>query len=47
MPFIIQAPRAVSDLAEIWDYIADDSEGRADAFIDLAIRPRCYPSMAI
>jgi len=38
MPFIIQAPRAVSDLAEIWDYIADDSEGRADAFIDVVDR---------
>jgi toxin ParE1/3/4 len=34
MPFITQRPRAVTDLAEIWDYIADDSEGRADAFID-------------
>jgi len=36
MPFIIQRrPRAVADLAEIWDYIADDSEERADAFVAL------------
>ena len=34
MPVIIKRPRARSDLAEIWDYIADDSEARADAFID-------------
>ena len=35
MPAINLRPRAVTDLAEIWDYIADDSEARADAFIDL------------
>jgi toxin ParE1/3/4 len=34
MPVIIMRPRARSDLAEIWDYIADDSEVRADTFID-------------
>lgn len=34
MPIIIKRPRAISDLAEIWDYIADDSEERADAFIE-------------
>ncbi len=34
MTAIIKTPRARSDLAEIWDYIADDSEERADAFID-------------
>ena len=34
MPIIIKRPRARSDLVEIWDYIADDSETRADAFID-------------
>ncbi|MGH8523244.1 MAG: type II toxin-antitoxin system RelE/ParE family toxin [Gammaproteobacteria bacterium] len=34
MPVITKRPRARDDLAEIWDYIADDSEARADAFID-------------
>ena len=34
MPVIIKRPRARSDLAEIWDYIADDNETRADAFVD-------------
>ncbi len=34
MPSIIKLPSAKSDLTEIWDYIADDSEERADAFID-------------
>lgn len=38
MPPIVQRPRALADLAEIWDYIADDSEERADAFIDLLDR---------
>ena len=33
MPIIIKRPRVLSDLAEIWDYIADDSEARADAFV--------------
>lgn len=33
MPVIVKRPRALSDLAEIWDYIADDSEVRADTFI--------------
>jgi toxin ParE1/3/4 len=31
---IFKRPRAKADLAEIWDYIADDSEDRADAFIE-------------
>ena len=35
MPIIIKRPRAKSDLIEIWDYIAEDSEARADCFIDL------------
>jgi toxin ParE1/3/4 len=47
MPVIIKRPRAQSDLAEIWDYIADDSEAQADAFVEtidqkfkaLAVRP--------
>ena len=34
MPVIIKLPRAKNDLVEIWDYIADDSEARADAFVD-------------
>lgn len=34
MPVIIKRPRAQIDLAEIWEYIADDSEARADAFIE-------------
>ncbi len=28
------SPRAISDLIEIWSYIADDSVANADAFID-------------
>ncbi len=28
------SPRAISDLVEIWSYIADDSAANADAFID-------------
>lgn len=35
MPIIVKRPLARSDLAEIWDYIADDNESRADAFVDL------------
>ena len=34
MPVIIKSPRPKSDLLEIWDYIAEDSEARVDAFID-------------
>jgi toxin ParE1/3/4 len=34
MPVIVKRPQAQSDLAEIWDYIADDSEAEADAFVD-------------
>ena len=34
MPVIIKRPRARADLAEIWSYIADDSEARADAFVE-------------
>lgn len=33
MAVIVKSPRAKRDLLEIWDYIADDSEARADAFI--------------
>jgi plasmid stabilization system protein ParE len=35
VPAIVKRPRARSDLAEIWDYIADDSEARADAFVKI------------
>jgi len=35
MPVIIKRPLARSDLSEIWDYIADDNETRADAFVDI------------
>ncbi|MCX7096375.1 MAG: type II toxin-antitoxin system RelE/ParE family toxin [Methylococcales bacterium] len=34
MPIIVKRPLAKADLADIWDYIADDSEARADSFID-------------
>ena len=34
MSSIVKRPRALSDLLEIWEYIAEDSEPRADAFID-------------
>ena len=30
---IVKSPRAQTDLVEIWDYIAEDSEARADAFV--------------
>jgi toxin ParE1/3/4 len=33
MPIIVKRPKALADLAQIWDYIADHSEERADAFI--------------
>ena len=34
MPLILKRPRAQADLDEIWDFIAEDSEERADSFID-------------
>lgn len=34
MSQIFKRPRARADLAEIRDYIAEDSEARADAFIE-------------
>jgi toxin ParE1/3/4 len=34
MTEIVKLSRAADDLAEIWDYIADDSEEQADLFID-------------
>jgi plasmid stabilization system protein ParE len=35
MTEIVKLSRAADDLAEIWDYIADDSETQADLFIDM------------
>jgi toxin ParE1/3/4 len=32
---IVLQPRAKADLADIWEFIADDSDDQADAFIDL------------
>jgi toxin ParE1/3/4 len=34
MPVIVKRPRARTDLVEIWNYIADDSEAQADTFLD-------------
>jgi toxin ParE1/3/4 len=34
MSTINKLPRAKADLAEIWEYIADDSEEQADIFIN-------------
>ncbi len=34
MPEIIIRPLALEVLADIWDYIAEDSQARADGFID-------------
>ena len=34
MPIIIKLPLVIEDVADIWEYIAEDSEARADAFID-------------
>ena len=33
MPINVKCPKALSDLAQLWDYIADDSGERAGAFI--------------
>jgi putative addiction module CopG family antidote len=38
IPPIIQHPRAAADLAEIRDYVAKDSEERAELFVDLLNR---------
>ena len=34
MPIILKRPIVIDDLAEIWEYIAEDSETRADEFIE-------------
>jgi plasmid stabilization system protein ParE len=38
MSTINKLPRAKADLAEIWEYIADDSEAQANIFIDAVDR---------
>ncbi len=48
MPRVLRRPLAAADIAEIWDYIAEDSLGQADAWVDrldetlqlLATQPR-------
>jgi plasmid stabilization system protein ParE len=34
MPRVGHRPRASDDIAEIWDFIAEDSLAHADAFVD-------------
>jgi toxin ParE1/3/4 len=34
MPRILKRPRAQADLAEIWELISEDSQARADSFLD-------------
>lgn len=34
MAIVVKRPRAELDLLDLWDYIADDSSDRADAFLD-------------
>lgn len=34
MPRVHYRPRAATDIAEMWDYIAEDSVARADAWVD-------------
>ncbi len=38
MTEIVKLSRAADDLADIWDYIADDSDEQADLFIDMIDR---------
>jgi toxin ParE1/3/4 len=48
MPRVLRRPLAAADIAEIWDYIAEDSIAQADAWVDrldetlrlLATQPR-------
>jgi len=48
MPRVLRRPLAAADIAEIWDYIAEDSIDQADAWVDrldetlrlLATQPR-------
>lgn len=35
MAVIVLQPRVKANLSEIWEFIADDSDDQADAFIDL------------
>jgi toxin ParE1/3/4 len=34
MPIVLRRPRAGADVSEIWEFIAEDSVERADAFVD-------------
>lgn len=34
MARILRRPRAAADIAEVWDYIAEDSPMQADAWVD-------------
>jgi toxin ParE1/3/4 len=34
MPRVLRRPLAAADIAEIWDYIAEDSIAQADAWVD-------------
>ncbi len=34
MPRVLRRPQAAEDVAEIWDYIADDNLAAADRFVD-------------
>jgi toxin ParE1/3/4 len=38
MATIVKRPRARNDLIEIWAYIAEDSDSKADAFVELLDR---------
>jgi len=44
MAVILKRPLAKIDLADIWDYIAEDNESRADAFIDAIDRKFHVPA---
>jgi toxin ParE1/3/4 len=35
VPVIVLQPRAKADISDIWQFIAEDSDDQADAFIDL------------
>jgi toxin ParE1/3/4 len=34
MPVVLRRPRAGADVSDIWEFIAEDSVERADAFVD-------------
>jgi len=41
MPRVLRRPLAGADIADIWDYIAEDSVTRADAWVDRLARCSC------